>query len=74
MTEDEQTVEYRWAFRCPVHGLEISVFCFRAFDPKNMDKWLLGKITFEEPTDEQRDAFIKSFRERAKLNSRPLAV
>ncbi len=26
-------------FNCPVHGPESQVFCFRAFDEKDLDKW-----------------------------------
>ena len=26
-------------FDCPIHGLEMTVFCFRAFDEANLDRW-----------------------------------
>jgi len=28
-----------WIFDCPMHGWEQGVYCFRAFDENNVDRW-----------------------------------
>jgi hypothetical protein len=33
------TDQTRWTFGCPVHGDEVEVFCFRAFDLSLWDRW-----------------------------------
>lgn len=32
-------VAIQYAFDCPCHGLQTQVFCWRAFDMKNLYRW-----------------------------------
>lgn len=32
-------------FDCPIHGLEIKAFCWRAFQDENLHLWSKGTIT-----------------------------
>ena len=66
MIKDEETGADGWGFECPIHGLELGVFCFRAFSEENKDRWFLINLVICEPSDEQRDVFIKLFREKYK--------
>ena len=65
MIKDDVTGADGWTFNCPIHGWESQVFCFRAFQEDNIDCWFLFNSTIIEPSDEQREAFIKLFRERS---------
>lgn len=46
----------QWVFDCPLHGMEFQVFCFRAFDDNNIDRWALirGALSEVETTREMK--------------------
>ena len=54
MTENivEKNIIEGKGFLCPWHGLEIEVFCFRAYDPLLSDKWVNITTTIT-PKDEK---------------------
>jgi len=62
--KDNETGMGCWMFQCPIHGLETSVFCFRAADPKNKGGWSRGKLVFVETSNEERDEHFNSFTEK----------
>ena len=53
----------KWIFLCPTHGEESSLFCFRAFDEKNADRWRKVQIISEEikTTLEERQKHQEQF-------------
>ena len=39
-------------FDCPLHGMEIGVFCWRAFQKENMSRWQICNIIYERDMTE----------------------
>ena len=37
-----------WVFFCPLHGMEATVFCFRAFDESLIENWALMHVMMNE--------------------------
>lgn len=40
-----------YIFNCPVHGLEYTVYCFRASDPNHLDRWYVSPLVVNKPTN-----------------------
>ena len=66
MIKDSETGTDGWGFECPIHGLELGAYCFRAFQEENKDRWFMISLNMIEPSDEQRVAFMKLLREKYK--------
>ena len=49
-----------YIFNCPVHGREINILCFRAFDKNNRYLWEKYEISYKElPFDnDEKEKFI----------------
>ena len=47
--------EALYFFNCPIHGIEIQVFCFRAYDPELFGRWKRGTIKVEELSEEEKE-------------------
>jgi len=47
----EELVPNLYIFDCPVHGLEYTVYCFRASDPHHLDRWYVSPLVLNTPTD-----------------------
>lgn len=44
----------KYAFDCPIHGLEIDVLCWRAFQKEDIYRWRELKITGRPLTSEEQ--------------------
>ena len=67
MIKDEETGADGWGFECPIHGLELQLHCFRAFQEENKDRWFMINLTIIEPSDEQRTALMKLLQEKMQV-------
>lgn len=52
----------RYGFECPVHGLEIQAFCFRAFDEKAIAKWKKIKLVLNNLNQGQEEEVMQLIR------------
>lgn len=47
----KESVPKLYIFNCPFHGLEYSVYCYRASDPNHLDRWYVTPLILNIPTD-----------------------
>ena len=47
-SDKEKTENITHMFNCPVHGLEVNVFCFRAFQDENIEQWKKYSVSYNE--------------------------
>lgn len=54
-------------FDCPIHGLESSVYCFRAFDEFYVNRWKRFEFKEIEIKDEEKKFALKRLQENWKI-------
>lgn len=53
-----------YVFDCPIHGIETEVFCFRAFDENNIDRWKKMIYTLQELSILEKTTLLESLKEK----------
>ncbi len=53
-----------YIFNCPVHGVETSAFCWRAFSEENVELWKKYEITYKkvEFAHGEKQRLLRNFR------------
>ena len=60
-------INVSYVFDCPVHGSEIDVLCFRAFDNNNIHLWKKYEVSYRELpfNDDEKKKLIDDLRRSA---------
>ena len=63
-SDKKKTENITHIFNCPAHGSEADVFCFRAFQDENVDRWKKYSVTYSEIHQDisEKIQFLKDLR------------
>ena len=64
MNDKKKTENITHMFNCPAHGLEVNVFCFRAFQDENIEQWKKYSVSYNEihQSTSEKIQFLKDLR------------
>jgi hypothetical protein len=57
-------VNTQLVFDCPIHGMELQVLCWRAFQDENLDRWRKYEVSYNEVamSNQEKEQLLESLR------------